>query len=179
MGDISIAIVPKISRYPDRQKKAQEILEWLTRAGIVASELTDCTLGNKGYAMGAGAASIVVEPSALPLDLITNGLEIITERDIFHTGQLGLDVVECPACNEDIAGGELDFIDQWASGESDDLRCPHCDHTAEIHQFNFDVSWGFSDLGFIFWNWPEFNPAFIGEFSNRLACELDIVYSKI
>lgn len=180
MGDTYIAIVPRISQYPDRKKKAQEILEWLVKADIVVSEKSNNTLDGDGYSISRGASAVVSEPSELPFELTVNGMRVFTEREVVHTGQFEPETVSCPACNEDISdGGDLEFIESWASGESDDLQCPHCGHTAEIHQFEFDIQWGFSDLGFVFWNWSEFTEEFIKEFSHKLACEVDIIYAKI
>jgi len=36
-----------------------------------------------------------------------------------------------------------------------------------------------SNLGFTFWNWPEFTDEFINEFRMRLNCEITIVYCRI
>ncbi|MET0464710.1 MAG: hypothetical protein ABW007_16215 [Chitinophagaceae bacterium] len=179
MSDVSIAIVPKVSRYPNPKQKAREILEWLIQSNIISAKTSGCTLGGEGYAVRPGAAAVVVDPFYLPVDLSINGIAIVTERQVFHAGSLGMGSVTCPVCNEDIAKGDLNFVDKWTEGESDNVVCSNCDHTADINQFHFAIPWGFSDLGFVCWNWPELTPAFVEEFSKRLACEVNIIYSKI
>ena len=39
--------------------------------------------------------------------------------------------------------------------------------------------WGFSNLGFTFWNWPPFTDQFIKNFKQRLGCDVNIVFSHI
>lgn len=88
MSDSYISIVPGLRDYPDRYVKAQEILFWLVEKDIVKKELSDCTLGpENGYAISDGARSVVDEPEYLPYELIVNGLEIITELQVFHPGE--------------------------------------------------------------------------------------------
>src|SRR5436190_19587043 len=88
MSDTYISIIPKTKDYPERKAKANEILNWLIAKDIVKPELSDCTLGSdNGYSVSHGAKSVVDEPEYLPFDLITNGLDIITETQVFHPGQ--------------------------------------------------------------------------------------------
>ena len=180
MSDTSIAIVPRISSYPERKEKADEILAWLSGQGIVEKEPSDCILGpGLGYAMGSKAEQAVNDGSFLPVGLYTNGLEIVLERQVFHTGQFGLETLECPGCKENISAEDWEFLSEWASGESDNLTCPLCGVAAEIHSYKFEPTWGFSDLGFIFWNWPDFRTSFIEDFKRLLNCEIDLVVSKV
>ena len=79
MSDHSISIVPKLSIYPDKEKKAKEILDWLISLDIVKPTLSNCVLSSDtGYAISNGARNVTKEPDNLPFDLITNGLDIIT-----------------------------------------------------------------------------------------------------
>jgi hypothetical protein len=88
MSDSYISIVPKVKEYPHHKQKAGEIINWLTSRDIIKTHLSDCTLGKDlGYAVSEGAKKVVEEPEYLPFDLITNGLEVITEMNIFHPGE--------------------------------------------------------------------------------------------
>jgi len=87
MSDSYISIVPKIKDYPERKAKTKEILDWLNEHDIVKTELSDCILGEGGYAISDGATKVVNESEHLPFSLITNGLDIITETQIFHPGE--------------------------------------------------------------------------------------------
>jgi hypothetical protein len=180
MSDQSISIVPKKSAYPDKEAKAKEMLDWLVSLDIVKPTVSDCVLSsNNGYAIAEGATLISSDPEYLPFFLSTNGLEVITERQVFHTGQNGMDELICPNCKQDIANEDWNFLTEWSDNKSNNLICPLCDVATDIHQFRFTPSWGFSDLGFTFWNWPPFTDSFINDFKEKLGCEIDIVHTHI
>jgi len=52
-----------------------------------------------------------------------------------------------------------------------------CHKTADIHQFTFTPEWGFSDLGFTIWNWPDLTDHFLNDFKKRLGCAVNLVYT--
>lgn len=167
MSDASISIVPKKSSYPNHLEKADEILQWLIFRDIVKPTLSDCILGSKyGYAISDGAIPISRFPDQLPFDSWTNGLQVITERRVFDTGENWIDKLICPHCTENIAFIEWD-LDSWYSRQSDNFTCALCRHQTDIHDFTFEPDWGFSDLGFIFWNWGEFTDEFIADFKKN------------
>ena len=180
MSDSCITIVPRISNYPEREKKANEILAWLWGRRIVKAQPSDCILGTgSGYAMDINAGDEVNDKSLLPVNLDVNGLEIVLNRQVFHTGQFGIDYLECPGCKQDISAEDWNFLSPWDSGDTDNLACPLCEVAAEIHNYKFAPTWGFSDLGFAFWNWPEFRPSFIEDFKRVLNCEIDLVITRV
>jgi hypothetical protein len=180
MSDNSISIVPKHSSYPNNKAKAKEILDWLVSKDIVKSTLSDCILSSdNGYAPAEGAKLVTIFPEDLQFDFLINGLEIITERQVFDTGENGIEELTCPDCKENIAIEDWGFLNPWSNKDSNNLTCPLCGHKTEIHNFTFDPEWGFSDLGFKFWNWPEFTSKFIEEFRMKLNCEIALVYQRI
>ncbi|WP_343566525.1 hypothetical protein [Sphingobacterium sp.] len=178
MSDYTISLVPRVSRYAFAEIAVDDILKWLVSKDIVKAELSECTLGNLGYAFSDGAQYIVLEPHLLPYQLDINGLEITTERTIFNTGQNGIDRIVCPNCTENIVDNEWD-LDPWYKGFTDNLLCPICGTESDIHQYVFEPQWGFSNLGFTFWNWPELKPEFIVELQEKLNCDLEVVGSHI
>lgn len=180
MSDHSISIVPRLSRFINKEKTIDQILEWLVSLDIVKPTLSDCVLSsNNGYAISNGAMNVTKVPEILPFDLITNGLEIITERQIFHTGENGIQELICPNCNSDLSSESWDFLNEWDENNSDNLTCPSCNGKAEIHNFRFTPQWGFSDLGFTFWNWSELKEDFVNEFKQKLNCDINVVLTKI
>lgn len=180
MSDHSITIVPRQSNYPDNKVKAKEILDWLTSMNIVKPTFSDCILSfDNGYAISDGARGVTNIPDQLPFNLISNGLEIITKRKVFHAGQNGLDECICPNCKENIASEDWSFFNDWAKQKSNNLTCPLCNVATEIHQFIFSPEWGFCDLGFTFWNWPDLTDKFVEEFKQKLGCDISIVYAHI
>jgi len=180
MSDHSTSIIPKQSAYPDKEIKAKEILDWLVSLDIVKPTLSDCVLSsNDGYSISEGAKLITTEPEYLPFDLTTNGLEITTERQVFHTGQNGIEELICPSCKQDIANKDWDFLSEWGDNKSNNLTCPLCNIATDIHQFHFTPEWGFSDLGFTFWNWISLKGSFIDDFKQKLGCDINIVHTHI
>lgn len=180
MSDHSVSLVPELSLCNDRKQKANEILKWLISIDAVKSEPSDCILSSEyGYSISEGASKITAEPEYLPFELVVNGLEIITERQVFHAGENGIETLICPNCREDIASEDWEFLNKWSSGESNNLTCPKCRVGAEIHNFKFIPAWGFSDLGFTFWNWPAFTDTFIEGFKRQVGCDIEVVYAKI
>ena len=179
MSDYSISIVPKHSNYQNKESKAKEILEWLISEDIVKPTISDCVLGsNMGYSISAGAKMVTNDPLDLPFDLITNGLEIITERNVFHTGENYVDELICPSCKDDIAFEDWEF-DSWIKENTDNMICPLCKSESGIHSYIFRPDWGFSNLGFTFWNWPTFTDKFIEVFKLKIGCDVSIVYQHI
>src|SRR5438876_50780 len=176
MSDSSISIVPKQSTYPGNTAKAKEILDWLIARNIVKPNATDCTLGaENGYAVSDGARQVVTDPEMLPFDLTTNGLEVVTERQVFHTGGNGMEAFICPHCNENIAEEEWNFFDEWQEQKNNSITCPLCNTASDIHTFIVKPDWGFSNLGFTFWNWGELTDSFIDEFRQKLDCDVSVV----
>lgn len=180
MSDYTISIVPRQSAYPQKEIKAKEILEWLISLDIIKPTTSDCILSaSEGYAISDGAKSVSKESELLPYNLRINGLEIISERQVFHTGQNGIEELICPICNQDISNEDWDFLNKWSDNQSNNIICPLCNVAKDIHQFKFTPKWGFSDLGFTFWNWTPFTDTFIGNFKNKLNCDVDLVYTLI
>ncbi|MES2618689.1 MAG: sugar ABC transporter ATPase [Bacteroidota bacterium] len=177
MSEHSISIVPRQSSYPDNRSKAYEILDWLVSKDIVKKTSSDCILSSEyGYAISDGARLVSPSPDYLPFDYNINGLEIVIERCIFDAGEGGLDKIICPNCLKNIANEDWD-LNPWYNKESDNLICPACRHETDIHKFRFEPTWGFSDLGFTFWNWPDFTDEFISDFKKKLECDISIVHT--
>ena len=180
MSDRSISIVPRQSGYPDKEIKAKEILEWLVSLDIVKPTASDCILSSrKGYAISIGARLISTAPEYLPFDLGVNGLDIITERQVFDTGQNGIEELICPSCKQNIASEDWEFLNEWSDNKSNNLTCPLCNIGTDIHQYSFIPEWGFSDLGFTFWNWSTLKDDFISDFKRKLGCEVNLVHARI
>ncbi|CAN5174341.1 hypothetical protein BH11BAC5_BH11BAC5_26310 [soil metagenome] len=101
MSEHSITIVPRKSVYPDNENKAKEILEWLVSRDIVKAELSDCVVSaQNAYAISEGAEHVIVESINLPYHYLNaDGLQIITNRQVFDTGENGIEKLICPNCN--------------------------------------------------------------------------------
>jgi hypothetical protein len=176
MSDFCISIVPTVSEYPTRKTKAADVCAWLIAEGIISPEVSDCILSKKlGHSIGERAHKAVNTPSLLPFDLALNGLEIITERTVFPSE---LEELICPNCKHNIISDEWDLL-PWLEQKSTGIICPQCVQEASIQHYAFKPNWGFSNLGFTFWNWPTLTPQFIEKFEARLGCTVLVVHQQI
>jgi uncharacterized protein YbaR (Trm112 family) len=179
MSDTSTTIVPVITEYPNRSRKAQEIVNWLIDIQAIKAFKDDCILSSEqGYPIDTGAKALTSTPEYLPYELNTNGLQVITERSVFDAGENGLDSFVCPNCNEDILREDWRFDDYMETGNAL-LMCPLCKRANDINDYNMEPAWGFSDLGFTFWNWTDLTEDFIKEFEQKLGCKVKVVESHI
>lgn len=134
MSDSYISIVCGEEYIENAELKSEEILQWLIEENIVKSEKSDSILGGDfGHSVASGAAKIVKIPAHLPFDLLTNGVELITESQVFDPGE----------------------------NYEEDQELPE------------------SNLGFTFWNWPEFTDEFLAEFESRLGTKTKMVFGRI
>lgn len=154
-------------------------MDWLVSKDIVLPTLSNCILSsNNGYAISKGAKGAILFSENLLLNHVINGLEIITERQIFHTGENGMDECLCPHCKKNIAAEDWDFFNDWVEQKNNNLTCPLCNVATDIHQFTFSPEWGFSDLGFTFWNCSDLKNDFILEFKQKLDCDVALPFFK-
>ncbi|MBX7227483.1 MAG: hypothetical protein K1X55_15720 [Chitinophagales bacterium] len=178
MSDISTSIIPILSDYPNRMAKSKEILDWLVSESIINPIMSDCILSasKKGYSVSAGARRIVLNPDELPFDLNVNGLQVVTETTVFDSGEYYLDDLRCPNCME-IIDFNPDFFEEWNNDENELITCPNC--SIEADKKYFEPEMPMSNLGFKFWNWPDFTNTFINELEQRLNCKVLIINQRI
>lgn len=178
MRDNSITIVSRQSNCPDNKQKAADILNWLVSINVVSNSISDCCLASGGgYAISDAATEVTNYPEYLPFNLNINGL-ITTDRQVFDTGGNGIEEIICPNCQKDILEEEWS-LDNWNNEVSNNMTCPVCHSDAEINSFTFTPEWGFTNLGFTFWNWPAFKDDFIHEFKQRIGTDIVLVYQHI
>jgi hypothetical protein len=165
------------------EELAADLTGWLIETGIVLAERTDCVLGSDlGYPPGLHYVDAVTEPDPSLPRLWTNGVDVVTGRTVFDSGQGGIDSAECPHCNtRSRFTDELrefdralwdpfgEAIDDWYAGGDGTLACPACAKPVELNEWKWDPTWGFGHLGFTFWNWPPLSPSFVAKFSRRLG----------
>jgi hypothetical protein len=181
MSDSSISIVPAKMLYPDAEKKATEITKWLQELKVIKAEQSyQCIPGvvKKGYAIEKGAAKVVQKPDRLPFENGINGLEISISRRVFHAGEDGLKGVFCPHCEKNVLDEDWD-LNPWIKRGHTEMACPFCKRKNELSAFIIKPLWAFSNLGFTFWNWPGFTPAFLKTFESKLECEMKIVNCQL
>jgi hypothetical protein len=181
MSDHSISIVASVSHYAHPQEKAAEIIAWLIERDVIKNERTACIIGEEGgYKMSAGARLVVCNPADLRYDLAINGLEVVTEKEVFHTGEYGLESAKCPYCSYSIEAKNMySMINDWFTSDTDHFSCPGCHVQVNLQDWQCDPVWGFSNLGFTFWNWPIFTTDFLEQFAQKMKAPIKVVHQHL
>jgi hypothetical protein len=178
MSDKSISVVPEMISFPGKEAKAESIRNWLIENNVIQSVLSDCVLSSGlGYSIGNEAKLVVKEPNFLPNGLKANGMEIITQRTIFHADEL--DTIVCPECKSAIPEAGIEAFASYHNDGNSNLKCSVCKAVINLNNLIISPVLGFCDLGFTFWNWPPFKEDFIELFENKLGCKIRIIYSSI
>jgi hypothetical protein len=179
MGDHFQSIVDLDATPADASALAGRAVQWLVREGVILAERTDCVLGSPlGNPPGAHWTKAVAEPDWKP----TDGLKVETGRTVFHGGQGDAQYATCPACAnrtdfyteswDDIEGAWEPFgeaINAWHKTGDATVACQHCGLASDLRAWTWaDEYFAFAYLGFEFWNWPEFSPAFLADFARVL-----------
>ncbi|WP_131746914.1 hypothetical protein [Frankia sp. Cppng1_Ct_nod] len=175
------------------EELAAAMIGWLVEAGIVAADRTDCVLGSElGYPPGPNYADAMTEPDTTLGRLRTNGLEVITGRQVFDFGEGEVVNAGCPHCaatirliddhwelDDRVWGPFGDAIHAWHGGAAGIVSCAVCAKPVELNDWRWNPEWGFGYLGFKFWNWPSLAPGFVTEFAGRLGHRVVCPASKL
>ncbi|MBD3244828.1 MAG: hypothetical protein GF335_02430 [Candidatus Moranbacteria bacterium] len=140
--------------------------------------MTDCTLGDRGFPPGDNFKNAMDSDNHIE-DLITNGLEVITKKQVFHSD--GVDSINCPNCNNNMIDSDWgDLLEKWYKDlGNDNLKCSSCKCEFPITSYNFNPFWGFGYLGFNFWNWGDLKVDFIKEIESLLNVKVKLIYGRI
>lgn len=164
----------------DAKELAERVKAWLIAQGIVSPVPCQALGASHLLSRGETAAMWDTFPHASPV--LMCGLEVVTERRVFHTGGNGIDGIRCPACGAKHHPDDLpwsDAISAWFASESDDsMACPACHASRSIVDWEFDSPWGFGNLAFGFWNWP-ISDRLLHELSAMIGHRLRLVHEHI
>jgi hypothetical protein len=181
MSDSYITIVPTNVTGEQVKELSQRTIKWLTEREIISQDPTDCVLGqDSGYPPGPKYKNIIDGDNYGLLRLKTNGLQVVTVRQVFDNGDNGLEEINCPKCggnNIDSDWGES--LDAWDAGQNDKLKCSQCDNESPITDFDFKPSWGFGELGLTFWNWPSLTSEFLDDVKILLDKDIKVIYGRL
>lgn len=181
MGDHFQTIVDLDTSPHEAPRLAERVVEWLVVEGIVLAERTDCVLGQPlGHPPGPNWQR-AVSPEDADRDP-WDGLAVYTRRTVFDSGQGGPEAVSCPRCGVTtrLTSDEWDLIDDawapfskamdaWHETGAAQVDCPACAESVPLTAWTWtDDYFAFGHLGFEFWNWPEFTPAFRARISELL-----------
>ncbi len=183
MGDWFQSIVAKENQVEKPEIFASRIQNWLVQEKVIMAARTKCVLSRSGLGYQPGPKyERAIEKSQSKHDtrkLFNNGLDIITDRTVFDSGQGDVEIL-CPKCRTPCSGDWAEAIGNWYEHKGAGLiRCAYCGHNRSIIEWIFVPAWGFSNLGFTFWNWPRLNNSFIEEFSQRLDHQIIYIEGKL
>ena len=182
MSDKYISLVSEKLSSANSKKTAEKIVQFLTEQKIIEKKLTDCVLGSpNGHAPDKNYRNALKSPELELTKLKTNGVQFITEKQVFDNGGNGLEEIKCPNCGENnIENDWGDSLDNWYSGtDSDKIKCQKCGTENSVTEFEFKPTWAFGNFGITFWNWTNLDPKFVAELEKIIGTELKSVYGRI
>jgi hypothetical protein len=180
MSDSYITIVPANVTRGQVKELSQKTIDWLTKREIISNKQSDCVLGQDGgYPPGLKYKDIIEGDDFGLLRLKTNGLEVITARQVFDNGESGLEEINCPKCGANNIGSDWGkLLDSWDSGHDDKLKCSKCYKELSIAEYNFRPSWGFGEFGLTFWNWPSLTSSFLDDLKKIVGEDIKVIHGK-
>ncbi len=184
MSDNSVTVVDIEVSKRDAKAAAARVVEFLVDRGIVQKQLTKCILAQdkKGHAPGPNYAKASGKVYPQIVELAVNGLEVCIGREVFTAFENGL-AVKCPKCKHETADPDDAFMDaagQWHLGDDDvQYACPKCGKSQKLVLWDGPFPWGFGNVGFTFWNWPDLKPAFVREVAKVLGHDVRVVRAHL
>jgi len=177
MSIYTISIVPKqLVYHGDRFAKSKEIVQWLIDENVIDSAVrADSAWGEYQYRSGI-LKYCQPSPWCHP-NRGGYGMSVITEKTVFD--RLGFDKATCSHCG--FSMNEYVFykiVGSWWENAGE-VPCPGCAKGLSIMDVIVEPAWGFSDLGFTFWEAPDFTQEFYAKFEKRLESKLWIVYCRL
>ena len=184
MGDWFQSIVDPETTEADAPAAADRVLRWLIDEQIVVGDRTDCTLGDGGYAPGRAYVKATGSSDPYLLATRTNGLEVVSTRTVFYSGGLGYELkIVCLSCGgrfEPPEGPWGDAVGEWYHRRGAGmLACPGCGAARPVTEWPHEPAFGFGNVGFTFWNWPNLTGEFVAAVGRQLRHRVFVVVGKV
>ncbi len=178
MSDSFITLVPLEIDNQKPEELAVKLIAYLQQKKIIQSELSNKIFSTPGYKPDTNFKE-TLKSYDLYLTSI-NGLEVRLGRQVFDNGGNGLEHVNCPHCNFNIISTNwTDAVQEWYDGKNGIIKCELCQQNTSIIEYDFQPKWGFGELGFTFWNCPQFKEEFIVDIENLLESKIEIVFGRL
>ncbi len=172
------------------QKSVDWDVRWMREQGELTGPADRPQLTPKGMlkVYGSGGPDAVSRPFSVESWREEQGafggvaVEVFEEgKGIFTSHGAGLDEVLCPKCGANIVEHFMEMVETWYTAEGyPPIPCPECGAASEIRDYKMDIPWGFSQIGFAFWNTVgDLSEDFVAEFAAELGEPVRRVYVKI
>lgn len=181
MGDYATYLVPERCRIdaPEREELARRMVDWLQDKGWIEREKSECVLSGDGNGWRFTPEGARHMADADHEDLVTYGFCVETHetKGVFTNYEGGLESARCPVCGAEIVEDFYDLVEAWYMAEDwPPVTCPVCGKASDIRTFMLEPTWGFSQIGFGFWNLHEdLTEDFVAEFSAVLGEPVRVV----
>lgn len=184
MGDSSITLVPeRIFIEPAEQDEMENrITAWMIRNGWIEPEISDCVLSEGGGRRITRKGNTHISGCAPDHNLSVNGfcVEKFDGKNVFTNLEGGLESAVCPSCKENVGEQFYDMTGEWFTGEGNmPVSCPCCKKSADIREYILEPPWGFSQIGFTFWNLWDMTEDFAAEFAAVLGEPVRAVWAHL
>lgn len=141
----------------DAPALAERVKEWLLDREIISRTLCPERSYNDAELMNRGACAAQWDAYPTHSHTSMQGLEVHIGRQVFHTGDNGIQAICCPTCGAAHDPDEVpwsDAVGAWYLNEATHtMTCPACRASLSIVDWTFETPWGFGHLAFGFWNW--------------------------
>lgn len=184
MGDSSITLVPeRIFIEPaERDEMENRITAWMIGNGWIEPEISDCVLSEGGGRRITRKGNTHISGCAPDHNLSVNGfcVEKFDGKNVFTNLEGGLESAVCPSCGENVEEQFYDMTGAWFTGEGNmPVPCPCCKKSADIREYILEPPWGFSQIGFTFWNLWDMTEEFAVEFAAALGEPVRVVRAHL
>lgn len=172
------------------QMRIEGKVRWMREQGNLTGPEDRPQLTPKGMleVYGSGGPDAVSRPFSVESWLEEKGalggvaVEVVAEgKGVFTSLGAGLDEVTCPKCGASIVEQFVEMVATWCTAEGYPLvPCPECGAASEIRDYKMSMPWGFSQIGFAFWNTVgDLSEDFVAEFAAELGEPVRRVFLKL
>lgn len=186
MGDHFLTLTPERLdiQPPEQDAMEKRVVEWMQKHGWVEKEKSDCTFKEGGgWRFTPSGAEHIADERGRGLSIYGFNVEKFDGKrgkGVFTNLEGGLEAAYCPACGGNVETQFYDMVGGWCAAEGfPPVKCPLCGAESGIQDYRCEPPWGFSQIGFQFWNIGEITPEFLEEFAAMLGEPVRVVWASL
>jgi len=183
MGDWFQTVVATRTPQASSADVADGVRNWLASEGVICPFPTECVLGGSGfgYAPGPNYQAAVSAPDGGLVDLVSNGLDIQTGRNVAFDYQ-GEHQWKCGSCGQWQSDMDvlMEALSTWYDGnDSATVVCGACSACTPLATVETTPAIACGHLLLTFWNWPPLTDAFLQSVSEHVGGPVALVAGKL